>query len=229
MESGNDGAEKRWLPRLSVSHEVFRLDDTGKLFAVADLSMKGMAIRIADREDFFSFSVGAEVRGTLNLHREKFSLQARVRHLGRELIGLEFESLPSSIEHALSRILDPQVLGADLRPVPTEDGSVLFASSSGTELLLSDFFEGEFRRITVMLLGSMIIWGRQTGLRTGVVRNSYEDSVGAGVTRMEALLFDEDRAIDPQKLQLAKALISSSNLSEELKKFCIRRLEGASA
>lgn len=225
----NSGSEKRLLPRLTVSHEVFRLDENGKLFAVADLSMKGMAIRIADRDDFFSFSVGAEVRGILNLRREKFPIQARVRHLGRELVGLEFETLPSSIEHALARLLDPATLGADLRPVPTEDGSILFAASSGTEVLFGQIGAGNFQRVTVMMLGTLVIWDAKSGLRTGTVTNSYEQSFVNGVTRMETLLFDEDRAIDPQKLNLAKAMISSSNLSEELKKFCARHLEGASA
>ena len=223
------GSEKRFLPRLTVSHEVFRLDENGRLFAVADLTMKGMALRIAERDDFFHFSVGAEVRGTLNLRREKFPIQARVRHLGRELVGLEFETLPSSIEHALARLLDPATLGADLRPVPTEDEALLFAASSGTEVLFNPSAEGGFQRITVMMLGTLVVWDAKSGLRTGTITNSYEQSFVTGVTRLETLLFEEDRAIDPQKLNLAKAMISSSNLSEELKKFCARRLEGASA
>ena len=79
------------------------------------------------------------------------------------------------------------------------------------------------------ILGALIQWTERTGLRTGLIKNSYEESLAVGLTRLDTMLFEEDSAIDPQKLNLAKRLISSSNLSEDLKKFCIRHLEGASA
>ncbi len=228
------GAEKRTLPRLTVSHEVFRDAISGKFFAVADLSARGMAIRVAEREDLYLFQVGAEVQGTLNIRREKFQVSGQVRHLGVDLVGIEFAALPASVEHALAGYLDPAMLGQELRPVPTGDSSLLYASTSGTELLLvrdglASKGATRITRITVMMLGALIQWDERTGLRTGLVKNSYEESLAVGVTRLDTLLFAEDSAIDPQKLNLAKHLISSSNLSEDLKKFCSDRLKGASA
>ncbi len=223
------GMEKRLLPRLSVSHEVFRDAVSGKFFAVADLTTRGMAIRVAEREDLYPFMVGAEVRGTLNIRREKFQIIGQVRHLGRDLVGIEFGALPSSVEHALAMHLDPTTLGQDLRPVPTGDDSIFYASVSGTEVLLNRESDGRLARVTVMILGALIQWDVGTGLRTGLVKNSYEESMVFGITRLDTLLFAEDSAIDPQKLNLAKRLISSSNLSDDLKNFCIRRFEGASA
>jgi hypothetical protein len=223
------GLEKRLLPRLTVSHEVFRHDDTGKFFAVADLSLRGMAIRVAEREDMYPFMVGADVQGMLNIRHEKFHIGGKVRHLGADLVGIEFNELPSSVAHALANYLDPVVLGQELRPVPTGDSSLLFASTSGTEVLLNIDLANRYTRLTVMILGSLIQWSENSGLRTGLVKNSFEESVVVGITRLDTLLFQEDAAIDPQKLNLAKRLISSSNLSEEIKKFCVRRLEGASA
>jgi hypothetical protein len=223
------GAEKRLLPRLTVSHEVFRDAVSGKFFAVADLTTRGMAIRIADREDLYPFSVGAEIQGTLNIRHEKFRIAGTVRHLGVDLAGIEFGELPSSVEHALSTYLDPETLGQDLRPVPTGDASIFYASTSGTEVLFNREADGRFTRMTVMILGTLVQWDENTGLRTGRLKNSYEESLVVGITRLDTMLFQEDRAIDAQKLNLAKRLISSSNLSEDLKKFCARRLEGASA
>lgn len=221
--------EKRLLPRLTVSHEVFRHADTGKFFAVADLSTGGMAIRVSDREDLFLFMIGAEVHGILNIRHEKFQISGKVRHLGRDLVGIEFAELPASVAHALAGYLDPVMLGQELRPVPTGDTALLYASTSGTEVFFDRDPEGRFKRVTVLLLGSLIQWDERTGLRTGLVKNSFEESLVTGVTRLETMLFQEDFAIDPQKLNLAKRLVSSSNLSEDLKKFCLRRFEGASA
>jgi hypothetical protein len=113
--------------------------------------------------------------------------------------------------------------------VPTGDEALLYASTSGTEVLFTRAPNGICTRVTVIILGSMIQWDQETGLRTGTVKNSFEESMVVGITRLETLIFEEDPAIDPQKLNLAKRLISSSNLSEDLKKFSARRLEGASA
>lgn len=224
-----NGSEKRFLPRLSVSHEVFRYSDTGKFFAVADLSVRGMAIRIVDREDFYPFMVGAEVRGTLSIRREKFAVHGSVRHLGGDLVGIEFDELPASVAHALSAYLDPVTQGRNLRLVPSDDDSILFASASGTEVFFDRGADGRFSRLTVMILGALVRWDETTGLRTGMIRNSFEESLTLGITRLDAMLFEEDAAIDPQKLNLAKHLVSSSNFPEDLKLFCLRRLEGASA
>lgn len=228
-QDGASGSEKRLLPRLTVSHEVFRHAVTGKFFAVADLTTRGMAVRISDPEDLFHYSVGAEVQGTLNIRHEKFQIQGRVRHIGRDLVGVEFEPLPAAVEHALASFLDPATLGPELRPVPTGDASLFYAAPSGTELLLGRDADGSFTRVTVMMLGNLVQWDARTGLRTGLVKNSFEESLVTGITRLETMIFEEDRVIDPQKLNLAKRLVSSSNLSEDLKKFCTRRLEGASA
>jgi len=222
-------SEKRLLPRLTVSHEVFRHETTGKFFAVADLSMRGMAIRVVEREDFYPFMIGAEVRGTLNIRHEKFQVQGAVRHLGKDLVGIEFAELPSSVVHALSVFLDPEALGQDLRPVPTGDASMLYASTSGTEVLFARDRAGRISRITVMILGSLIVWDAANGLRTGQLKNSYEESLAVGITRLDTMIFLEDSAIDPQKLNLAKRLVSSSNLSDDLKKLSIHCFEGASA
>jgi len=225
------GSEKRLLPRLTVSHEVFRHATTGKFFAVADLSTGGMAVRVPEREDLYLFMVGAEVEGILNIRREKFAVHGKVRHLGKDLVGIEFDELPSSVAYALAAYLNPETLGQELRPVPTGDASLFYASTSGTEVLFtrSAFGDARCTQLTVMILGSLIQWSERGGLRTGVVKNSYEESMVVGLTRFDTLLFTEDSAIDPQKLNLAKRLISSSNLSEDLKKFSFRRLEGASA
>jgi hypothetical protein len=228
-EENKTGAEKRLLPRLTVSHEVYRDSRSGKFFAVADLTRRGMAIRVIDRADFFHFMIGADIEGILNIRREKFQVAGKVRHLGKDLVGIEFTPLPASVEHALASYLDPVILGQDLRAVPTGDDSMLYASTSGTEVLFVRDRAGRCIRLTVMILGSLVQWEQSNGLRTGTIRNSYEESLNTGVTRLDTMLFDEDRSIDPQKLNLAKQLISSSNLSEEMKKFCLIRFEGASA
>jgi hypothetical protein len=223
------GAEKRILPRLSLSHEVFRSATSGKLFGVADLSRNGMAVRVLEREDFYEFAVGAEISGILNLRRQKIAISGRVRHIGRDQVGIEFENLGADASRALDEGLDPHTLGRDLREVPTGDSTLFFASASGTEVLANRESDGRITRILVLVLGTLVQWEERGGLRTGRIRPADGQSYEVGITRMESMSFLEDRAIDPQKLGLARTLISSSPLPEEVKTFCFRRLEGASA
>lgn len=225
--TSSTGAEKRRVPRLTLSQEQFRLDPAGKLFAVVDLSESGIALRVVDREDLFSLSVGAEIAGTLNLRREKYAVRAKVRHVGKDLVGCEFHDLPEATARALARVLDPRVLGADLKPIPTGDLNLWYHGSSGTEFLIEREVDGAIRQMTVVVLGNWIQWKTAQGLSTGVVSNSYEESEIRGVTRFETMLVQEDARLDHGKIAIAKALLLACNLPEETKRFCLRRLEGA--
>lgn len=231
--SSSTGPEKRLLPRLNVTTEQFKLASNGKLFAVSDLSFRGMALRVNDREDLYLFSVGASIFGTLNLRRVKYAIEGRVRHLGRDLVGVEFTALSDEVEKALQRALDPVTLGQELKPVPTGDSSVWYCGPSGSEFLIQRDFNTEVDshaiRLTVIALGILVIWDIDRGLRTGVVTSSFEESQESGASRFETMLFDADTGIDSQKLLIARTLIQNSHLQSDLKMWALRRLEGASA
>lgn len=219
------GAERRLLPRLTLSHEQFRLDATGKLFSVADLSLKGMAVRVVEREDLVHFTVGRELTGILNLRREKYPVQARVRHIGKDLVGCEFHDLTKDVETALARTLDPKVLGQEMKPVPSNDLGIWYHGTSGTEFMIWRDYDGRQTKLAILVLGNLVQWDEEQGLQTGVVKSSFEESHVLGVTRFETLLIDRDFRIDHQKLSIAKTLLLSCNLPEELKRWCLRRLE----
>src|SRR5947208_553915 len=82
--------EKRRKPRIHLFSEQFRIDQTGKLFSVEDLSTDGMAFRILDQSDLSMLPVASLISGTLNLKGEKFSIQIQVRHLRPHVVGCQF-------------------------------------------------------------------------------------------------------------------------------------------
>ena len=65
------GDERRRFPRLAVSREAFRLKPVGKLFALADLSFHGFAVRVSDDNDLHAFMLGSEVSGELGFRGER--------------------------------------------------------------------------------------------------------------------------------------------------------------
>lgn len=218
------------MPRLSLTTELFRLTKNGKVFSVVDLSEKGMAVRVVDRTDLILFTVGSEIDGTLNLNREKYPVKASVRHIGTDLVGCEFKALKPELKKVLTRTIDPKTLGKELRLIPASEGTALwYHAPSGTDLLFwrnanDDRGDTGYRRFAIFVLGSFTQWEHGQGVTTGRTRPSFEAMEVRGVVRFETMLLDPDGRPDTGKLNVAKTLILSSNLPQELRKWCLRQL-----
>ena len=226
-ESKTSGAERRRLPRLNLTSEQFRLAQNGKIFPVADLSLEGIAIRVLDRADLALFPVGTLIDGTLNLNREKYRIRARVRHIGTELVGCQFDGLKADVKKALISVFDPVSLGKELRPIPASEGStVWYHAPTGTDLLFwRATANGGYRRFALFIMGSYAQWEEDGGLTTGRASHAFESSEIRGVMRFETMLLDPDRSPDAGKLSVAKKLIMSSKLPQELRKWCLSQLD----
>lgn len=226
--SGSEGpeTERRLLPRLSLSTEQFRLSLNGKLFGVADLSQNGMALRLLLEEDRLLFPIGAELEGTLNVNRTKFKLSARVRNIRGDHVGCEFTSPGAELVEELRQWLDPQTLGATLRPMPSGavTDSVWYNGRSGTEVIAWPAEGGGLSRVLVILWGREFVeWSSAEGVRTGEVKFGRERDSIQGVLRWAPEWLITDAAPESGKLNLAKTLLLSSKLPEEWK----HRLQGA--
>ncbi|MGZ3700108.1 MAG: PilZ domain-containing protein [Bdellovibrionota bacterium] len=220
------GAERRRLPRLSLTAEQFRLSSNGKIFSVQDLSVEGMAIRIIDSEDLRLFTVGAKFEGLLNLKGNKYTVRGHVRHVTRELVGCEFGELDEPVKSALQSFLDPAVLGQEIRPIPSaERNSLWYHGPSGTDLILHRGNDGQYHRMMLYVLGSFVQWEQEKGLSTGRTDIGPETGETLGIVRFDTLLLSPDPELDRGKLQIAKTLILSSNLPQDLKGWCVRHLQ----
>ena len=218
--------ERRRVPRLGLTREQFRLRQNGKIFSVVDLSGEGLALRILEREDFALFPIETVISGILNLNGEKYAVDAKVKHIDREMIGCHFEKLEPASQAALNGFLDPERLGEGLRPIPSSEGTTLwYHGPSGTDLLFWRGLDGQYSRFTLFLMGSYAQWEESGEISTGRFRLSSEQSEICGLIRFESMLLEPDSSPDVGKLQIAKTLILSSNLSQELKKWCARQLE----
>jgi hypothetical protein len=217
--------ERRRLTRLSLSSDQFRLSQNGKLFSIADLSRGGMALRVLALEDLVWFSVGANISGILNLRREKFHLQAKVRHIGKDQVGCEFVEVDTLLTHALKHYLDPSILGKALKPMPSsEAGKLWYHGPSGTDLIFWRGVDGQYRRFTLFSLGIFVQWDEKEKIKTGHTQSSFEVSEVRGVFHYETMLLEADVKPDFNKLDIAKAVLLSSNLPQDFKKWCFRQL-----
>ncbi|MCC7441112.1 MAG: PilZ domain-containing protein [Bdellovibrionales bacterium] len=226
-QSGNEGLERRRVPRLNLAAEHFLLKENSKVYSLADLSSGGMAVRILEHADLALFSVGHQVQGVLNLHREKFPVIGRVKHLRPDLAGVEFESLAAETVRALGRFLDPAELGRELRPLPssTDESATWFHGPTGTDVLVWRQPSGNLGRVAIFLFSSYVQWDPELGLSTGYTQPAEEASEVRGAVRFDTLLLKPDDVPDSAKLDLAKTLVLSSNMPVELKNWCVKCAE----
>jgi hypothetical protein len=228
-ESEIHSSERRRLPRLSLSTEQFRLDQTGKIFSVNNLSEGGMALRILDERDFLLFPIAAVASGILNLHGTKWNVTAKVARLGTDEVGFEFTALKPEVSQAVKTFLDPARLGAELKPIPSsEKGPLWYHGPSGTDLLLWRGVDGQYHKLLLLVLGSFVQWDAESpsaALTTGDFEMSQQNSETWGVVRFETMLLQADAQLDRGKLSIAKNLLVSSNLPQDLKKWCLRQIE----
>ncbi len=231
--------ERRKRFRIRVSHELFKHDGTGRVFSLSDLSEQGFALTLSEARDLALFPLGDVIDGTLSLKFEdertvRSAVQVRVVRLGVESVGLAILAPSAELEAILREFLDPSRLGSGLRAMPPDalqgqERSVWYRGPSGTDLLLTRERDGSFSRFALYALGHCVNWeagkGLSTASATGVEAGAPRAEVSS-VFSADAQSFRVDEGADPEKLRIAKAVILSSNLGQDLKAWCVRHLGG---
>lgn len=219
------GHERRRVPRLCLTGELFRVAPIGKTFSVTDLSPEGMAIRVLDGEDLRLFAVSTLIQGELNLRRDKYPVQCRVKNIRADHVGFQFEGLSPAVDQILHQYVNPKSLGQELRPIPSsENGALWYHGPSGTDFLLWRSIDGQYRKMAMYVQGVYVHWDVEKGITTGLCRSAEEKSEIRGLLRFETLMLDPDDSVDLSKTEVAKTVLLSSNLPEALTKWCVRQL-----
>jgi hypothetical protein len=151
-----DDKERRRVPRLCLTGELFRVAPVGKVFSVTDLSPEGMAIRVLDSEDLRLFAVSTVVHGELNLRREKYPIQCRVKNVRADMVGFQFENVSPAVDKVLHQYVNPKSLGEELRPIPSsENGALWYHGPSGTDSFTGTLKKGSPRAFVAQLKKSL--------------------------------------------------------------------------
>ena len=240
LESEASNGERRRIPRVALPSEQFRLASNGKIFAVADLSFNGMALRLLASDDRVLFPIGAPIEGWLNIDRRKHRVNAVVRNIRGEYVGCEFSQIASQVHAELKRWLDPEELGQALRLMPTPVGFggagfewIWHHGRSGTAVFgkMGLGIDGAQRevleRVVVVLWGTQFVeWSIGSSPSTGAVKFINEEGISQGVFRVAPEWFRADSEVDLQKFTVAKRLVDASNLPEFWKKWVQTNSEG---
>jgi hypothetical protein len=213
---------------VSLPGEQFRLTANGKVYAVVDLSLSGLALRILGVDERVLFPVGVRLEGHLNLNRRKYRVELTVKNLRGDQVGCELVRIDAELHDALEHWLSPSNLGKSLRPLPMPMGFggarsewIWFHGRSGTELLAQvSGSEGALtlERLLLVFTGTQFVeWSLPHQIISGEVRQVDAFGPMGGIFRVEPEWFHADAVLDPAKLALAETLVMSSTLPEAWK------------
>jgi hypothetical protein len=212
------GQERRQLPRVILGTEQFKMAGSGRVYSVADLSMTGLALWGSDPAEWGEFSVGLKLEGTIKIREERFPLEMRIRNLSKNRAGCEFLSVSPAWVEALQNFFDPESLGRSLKPIPSMDrGMLWYFGASGTHLSLRRLSDGQFDQLTLCFLGNMVQWDAEGGIRSGRLVSSDLPSELHGIFRLDTLFFEQDSSMDKEKLEVAKKVILSAPIPEDVR------------
>ncbi len=217
QEVGGTEAERRRLPRILLTDEQFRLEAPGgKVFGVLDCSEEGFSVRLIDSSDLLLFTLGSTVKGILKLGEERVRVSARVKGLGLDRAGLQFFECEPAALQKVGNYTDPARLGKALELRPHPDPKLQwYAGPSGASVLA---WPNE--RILVVVHGAyvQIRMPAGTGVETGLVGDILHRVRGGNILREEWAELKADSKQDPEKLEMARLLVSGSIIPAPLQK-----------
>ena len=110
-------------------------------------------------------------------------------------------------------------------PLASLEKTRWYHGSSGTDLIFEHTQHDQLQSVSIYVHGVWVNWNQADGLRTGVTALSEKGgSLELGVMRLQNQTIRVDSAMDHQKLEVAKRLILSSNLSEAYKQWATQNL-----
>lgn len=216
---------KRRVPRLRLTSDQFKLNRTGKVFGVYDVSEDGIGLRIIENEDLTFFTLGSTVEGILKFFEEFFPLKLKVSFLDPARVGLQFESTNEKFVTRLRELLSPEHLGSDLKLIPIDGGrGFWFHGRASTDFLVARNQQGAFLGFTLQMLGMAIRYRPDEGVTTGWIKSVEKEPEISGLIEVGQVSLDADSVPDAEKLNVAKKFILGSNLPEDIKTWAFEKL-----
>lgn len=216
---------KRRVPRLRLTNDQFKLNRTGKVFGVYDVSEDGIGLKLLDHEDLAHFTLGSTVEGMLKFFEEYFPLKLKVSFVDPTRVGLQFQSGNKEFSKRLSELLSPEHLGSDLKLIPLDGGrGFWFHGHASTDFLVARNQQGAFLGFTLQVLGMAIRYRPDEGLTTGWIKSIEKEPEISGLIEVGQLSLEPDALPDSEKLSVAKKFILGSNLPEDIKTWAFQML-----
>jgi hypothetical protein len=179
--------EQREVPRYPLPKEKmkFYFEELDKVFAVRDISSKGLGISLLEYGESLLFPEGYRCKAELKLEDDPFQVQVRVMHVTAWTVGFVFEELGAEERRKVESFLDPLHVARSLRKVDQSGApeaflrgiSSWFHGDSGTDLFLWNGAEGGISRTLFCFGRKYWEWDETLGVSTGEIQRLEGEKV----------------------------------------------------
>ena len=183
----SDSIEQRVVPRYPLPKEKmkFVFEEGEKVFAVRDISTRGIGISLLEFGESLLFPVGYECKAELKLDLEPLLVKMRVTRTSAWSVGFQFEDLQAEQEAQIRSFVDPLHIGRSLQMVDKRGApdaflqgmSAWYHGDSGTDLFLWNDQRGGLSRSLLCLGRKFWEWDSLGGVSTGEVQRLEGDKV----------------------------------------------------
>jgi len=218
-------SNRQRFPRLGLSYEQFKLDFLKKFYGIKALTQTKMVCWLNSKEDTQHFSVGFLVHGILGLKSNYYPISARVGYFNETWVEYLFESLPQEVDQAIGNYLDAIFSNLIFKPAYLfERSNICFCGPLGIGFLLKKGWDGSVQKMNFFMDHDYLQWDQEKGLSTGKITYLEGYQEYQGIYRIEVLALSDDHKINLVKLKTLKSVILNSNLADEIKNWCLKKL-----
>lgn len=203
--------EQRLMPRFPLPKEKikFHFEEVEKVFAVRDISIKGLGINLLEFGESAFFPLGYQCGAELKLAGESFHVKVKVARVSAWSIGFTFEELSEFDLERISNFINPLQIGSSLRLVDSriapeaflQGMSAWYHGDSGT-----DFFfwnaRGGVDRALLCFGKNFWEWREEEGVCTGEIERMEGDKV----------VLHKDATPDPKTRELVRKVLEHAEV-----------------
>lgn len=182
-----ESSEQRVVPRYPLPKEKmkFVFDDHEKIFAVRDISSRGIGISLLEYGESLLFPEGHQCTAELRLDSGPMIVKLRVTRVSAWTVGFLFEELSPEQGEKIQEFLDPLHIARSLRKVDPRGApdaflrglSAWYHGDSGTDLYLWNDSRAGLNRGLFCLGRKYWEWHESDGVSTGEMNRLEGDSV----------------------------------------------------
>jgi hypothetical protein len=179
--------ELRVVPRFPLPKEKikFVFDEGDRVFAVRDISSRGLGISLLEFGESLLFPDGYHCKAELKLEGEPMLVTVKVARVSAWSVGFVFEELTPGQQEKINAFVDPLHIGGSLKlvdkrgaPNAFQQGmSAWYHGDSGADLFIWNDQRGGVSKVLFCLGHRFWEWQEGDGVSTGEVRLEEADKV----------------------------------------------------
>jgi len=204
--------ELRVVPRFPLPKEKmkFVFDEGDRVFAVRDISSRGLGISLLEFGESLLFPEGYVCRAELKLGGEPMMVKVKVARVSAWSVGFTFDSLTEDQQARIDAFVDPLHIGTSLRlvdkrgaPGAFQQGmSAWYHGDSGADLFFWNDQRGGLQKVLFCLGRRFWEWQESGGVSTGEVRRQEADNV----------VLHRDATPDPKTRMLVRKVLEHAEV-----------------